>query len=161
MEDRLSVQIAPRWNEISGVRERIAAFLRGHGLSADIVDAGAMMACELSENAVKYGSFQGADPGVGIDVRLGPSDITIEVRNPIGKSDDENLARLDRTIQWIRGFQDPFEAYLQRLKEISWQSPETSESRLGLVRIAYEGQAILDFYVNEHDTLAVCAIRRR
>ncbi len=160
MCNHLNLQIEPKWEEISTLHRRVSAFLRERRVAHDLVDAAAMMACELSENAVKYGAYRRAADRFSVDVRLTPGEITVEVRNPIGKSGDTNLTRLDRTIQWIRGFQDPFEAFLQRLKEISWESLNTNESRLGLVRIAYEGQALLDFYVNEDDTLAVSAIRR-
>ena len=61
-------------------------------------------------------------------------------------------------VQWIRGFQDPFEAYLERLKEVSSQSLDHEESGLGLVRIAYEGQSVLDFFVTENHVLAVSAV---
>ena len=38
-------------------------------------------------------------------------------------------------------------------------SPE--KSGLGLARIAYEGQCILDFYVNDQNMLAVSAVYHR
>jgi len=72
---------------------------------------------------------------------------------------DENLRRLDETIQWIRGYQSPFEAYVEKLKEVS-TGENQGESGLGLVRIAYEGQSILDFYVDEQNMLAMSAVYR-
>ena len=53
------------------------------------------------------------------------------------------------------------EAYLERMKEVSMQSLDHRESGLGLVRIAYEGHAILDFMVDQTRTLNVSAVRRR
>jgi hypothetical protein len=161
MEDRFKVEIAPRWEEIAVVRAAAAEYLRRREVSPEVVDATAMVACELTENGVKYGTFENLMDRVEVELRLSQSDVTVEVRNPVGSADNANLARLDQTIQWIRGYQDPFEAYLQRLKEISWQDVQSTESRLGLVRIAYEGQSVLDFFVNERDVLAVSAIRRR
>ena len=161
MDDCYTTRIHPNWEEVAGVRTGALSFLREKGLASEVVDGTAMVACELSENGVKYGFFRNGDEQVEVEIRVSQSDVTVEVRNPIGQVDDGNLARLDQTIQWIRGYQDPFEAYLQRLKEISWQDMRTKESRLGLVRIAYEGQSVLDFYVNDRDVLAVSAIRRR
>ena len=60
--------------------------------------------------------------------------------------------------QWIRGHQDPFEAYLSRLQEVSVQELENRESGLGLVRIAYEGQSVLDFFVDDRNVVSVSAI---
>ena len=48
--------------------------------------------------------------------------------------------------------------YVEKLKEISNKTLAEGESGLGLVRIAYEGQSILDFYVNENNLLAVSAV---
>jgi len=72
--------------------------------------------------------------------------------------DDEELKKLDENIQWIRGFQNQYEAYMEKLKHISGKNLSEGESGLGLVRIAYEGQCILDFYVNEDDILAMSAV---
>jgi hypothetical protein len=157
----LAFDIAPRWEEISAVRRATASFLREKGLSRDVVDAVAMVACELTENATKYGCFMDdSTRQIGVRVVIGGGDIMVEVRNPVGPAADEDLTQLDRIVQWIRGYQDPFEAYLQRLKELSVEGLDSTISRLGLVRIAYEGQSVLDFYVNEEDVLAVSAIRR-
>lgn len=159
MAPRLALDIQPRWEEIADVRRRTSAFLKDQQIARDVVDAVAMVACELTENATKYGAFRDG-AAISVSVTVQPQAITVEVTNPITHTERENLNRLDRMIQWIRGFQDPFEAYLQRLKELSTEGLDSTESRLGLVRIAYEGQAVLDFYVNEHDVLAVSAIRR-
>jgi hypothetical protein len=156
-ETRLDLELRPEWGELDRVREGIAAFLRTQGLDKDAVDALAMVGCELSENAIKYGSYKRGG-GVRVSVRYRHNSVLIEVQNPIEAGASRNLAVMDRMIQWIRGRQDPFEAYLARLQEVSMQSLHDKESRLGLVRIAYEGQSTLDFYVNDDNTLAVSAL---
>lgn len=161
MEARsLNLEIKPRWEELVHVRRRTDGFLRGLSLDRDVVDAVAMVACELGENAIKYGTVRDDSDRVAVSVAVGDRDVVVEVVNRIGRTDEENLQRLDRMVQWIRGYQDPFEAYLQRLKELSGEPLDNTESRLGLVRIAYEGQSVLDFYVGADDRLAVSAIRR-
>ena len=69
-----------------------------------------------------------------------------------------HLRKLDKTLQWIRGFQDPFQAYVQRIRKISRKPLDDEFSGLGLTRIAYEGQAILDFFLTEGNQLNVSAI---
>lgn len=157
---QLSMQISPKWQEVSHVRRRTAAFLGELRLPREVVDAVSMVACELTENATKYGDFEDAQANIDVRVACSKDEVTVEVTNPVPRVDDGNLGDLDRMVQWIRGFQDPFEAYVERLKDLSAQSLEDAQSRLGLVRIAYEGRALLDFYVNEHDVLAVSALRR-
>jgi hypothetical protein len=158
MDPLLKLQIEPDWSEVDRVRRQSAAFLQGHGLQTEAIDALSMVTCELTENAVKYGRFEGAARVIGITVTKGARSVIVEVTSPVAHGDDEAVARLDYMIQWIRGYQDPFEAYLDRLKEVSVQHMTSRESGLGLVRIAYEGHSILDFYVNDAGILAVSAV---
>jgi hypothetical protein len=158
MQPVLKIQIAPDWDEIDRVRERSAAFLGEQGLTAEAIEALSMVVCELTENAVKYGTFDDSAQAVGVTLSLGPKAVTVEVKSPVAHANDDVVGKLDYTIQWIRGYQDPFEAYLERLKEVSTQHMTSLESGLGLVRIAYEGHSILDFYVDDQNTLAVSAV---
>lgn len=160
MVPSLQLSVRPLWEEIDAAREEAIAFLRTHEMTDAVVNAAGMIVCELAENATKYGAFGDPPEQIHITVATHASTVTVEVRSPVSSADDENLLRLDRTVQWIRGFQNPFEAYLERLKEVSSQSLESRESGLGLVRIAYEGQSILDFFLNEHNVLAVSAVHR-
>jgi len=156
----MDLYVKPKWEESDMVREKCHDFLKAHGISHDIAYALSMTACELFENAVKYGDFRSADETIRVTVEVSRNDIIIEVKNPVGEI-SEDLQYLDNTIQWIRGYQNPFQTYVERLKEISEKKLKEGESGLGLVRIAYEGQAILDFYVDENNVLAVSAVYQR
>ena len=156
---KLNLSVEPIWEEIDRVREASTDFLMENGCEPEVIDAVTMVACELTENAAKYGAFVERKT-IEVMVSAGVDTIIVEVKNPVAPGNSDDLVRLDEIIQWIRGFQDPFEAYMERLKEVSVQSLESEESGLGLVRIAYEGQAILDFYVNEEDVLAVSAVHQ-
>jgi hypothetical protein len=68
------------------------------------------------------------------------------------------LADLDKTIQWIRGYQDPLEQYMINLSESSGASHLAGTNGLGLARIAYEADAIIDFYVSEDNILNLSAV---
>ena len=160
MDPLLQLSIRPQWDELEHAREQAVTFLRGHEFGEATVNAAEMVVCELIENATKYGSFRESAEPLSIAITVHGSTVTIEVRSPVSSADDEHLARLDRAVQWIRGFQNPFEAYLERLREVSAQSLESRESGLGLVRIAYEGQSILDFFLIDQNVLAVSAVHR-
>jgi hypothetical protein len=160
MATSCSYEIPPDWDAIDGVRAQVISYLRGRSEEPAVVDAIAMVVTELTENAIKYGRFQ-IHPRVAISLEVGEHAITVEVRNPTSSEDMAQLGRLDRTIQWIRGYQDPFEAYLARLQEVSMQNPDSAESGLGLVRVAYEGESSLDFYLGEGGTLSVSAVYQR
>jgi hypothetical protein len=155
----LHICVGPEWEALDAVRDGALAFLRERRVPEANAQAVAMVTCELCENAAKYGTFEPEDT-IEVQVTLERAAVTVEVTNPVSASQAERLNRLDGMIQWIRGFQDPFEAYLERLKEVSSQTLDHHESGLGLVRIAYEGQSVLDFFVNEHNVLAVSAVHR-
>ena len=157
----LRLELKPDWDEVEQVHTRAQAFLSEQGLTADVVDAIVMACCELTENAIKYGSYLDGDERIGLRLEVDEALITVELSHLVGQESSQHLARLDRMVQWIRGFQDPFQAYVERIKEVSAQSLYSGESGLGLVRIAYEGQCILDFYVSQDSTLAVSAVYER
>ena len=170
MPEILKINMQPVWEQIDDLRSRCEACLLGHGIHPDVAQAVAMVTSELGENAAKYGDFEEAETRgpsgperttIDVKVALTPARITVEVRNPVSPEQSEQLGLLDRTIQWIRGFQDPFQAYLERMREVSGQSLSSSESRLGLVRIAYEGQSALDFFVGDDNILVVSATYSR
>ncbi len=116
-----------------------------------------MITSELVENAVKYGDFISISNKIEVSLITGKK-IIIEVKCPIIKSKNLHFKKLDRTIQWIRGHQNPFEAYIEKLKVVSTKSGDDQKSGLGLFRIAYEGMAILDFYVSDDGIISVSAV---
>ena len=158
MNESMELSIQPKWDEIVNISNKITEFLSDNHLSIDSINMSIMIVCELVENGLKYGSFDSSDDSLSVSVNLMDSMITVEVVNPFSEKEHDHLKRLDQTIQWMRGFQDPFEAYVERLKVISKKPLSDEESGLGIVRIAYEGKAILDFVIGENDTLNVSAV---
>lgn len=156
----LNLSLYPRWEEIERARNECDTFLRGLGIEQGALDSLCMITSELLENAVKYGDFSNEEERIPFNIHADEDNVIIETWSPIqSKGMSDKLKRLDSIIQWIRSFQSPFQAYLERLKLVAGQPLEDNESGLGLVRIAYEGEAILDFYVNEHDRLYISALR--
>lgn len=157
--DVLDLRIDPEWDAVKESWEPCRVMLERAGLGEDESYQLAMVAQELLENAVKYGAFRGEER-IGLELRVAHDDVTVEVKSRVGV-DDAHLRRFDQMIQWIRGFQDPFEAYVERMKIVSAQPYAYGESGLGLTRIAYEGRCVIDFYVDDESTLAVSAVYRR
>ena len=158
-ENNIQNIIKPNWEEIDVVIASSEEFLSRKNFSQDIIHSISMVSGELVENAVKYGSFKNDDQCIVHSIVIRGNTITVEVKNPLDDDNEEELERLDHQIQWIRGYQNPFEAYIEKLKGIS-ENDDDEESGLGLVRIAYEGQSILDFYVNENNILSISAVYR-
>jgi len=158
MKNSIEFDIKPDWNAIEKVRNQSTDFLQSHGISDDAVHSLSMIISELIENGIKYGNFENLDRRISVSLNIDDNNVTIEVNNPVDHKAVTHLSRLDKTIQWIRGYQDPFEAYINRIKEVSKKPLQDEESGIGLVRIAYEGKALLDFFVGENDTLNVSVI---
>ena len=158
MAKSLNGKIKQDWDEIEDSRIKTLEFLKENKCNRDTIDAVIMVIGELLENAIKYGSFSKKNDSITFSVDVSSRDITVEVQNPVNIEANYHLDRFDKMIQWIRGYQNPFEAYSERLKIVSGRPFEDKESGLGLARIAYEGQSILDFYVNEGNIISVSAI---
>ena len=158
MKKSIEFSIKPEWGEIEKVRNESLYFLQSHGLSDDAVHSLSMIISELIENGIKYGDFRMGENKVGVSIQLEHNNVTIEVSNPVDQLALKNLNRLDKRIQWIRGYQDPFEAYIKRIKEVSKKPLDDEESGIGLVRIAYEGKALLDFFVGDNSILNVSVV---
>ena len=158
MKKSIEFKVKPDWDEIEKVRNESADFLQSHKLSDNAIHSLSMIISELIENGLKYGDFKNGKNKVAVIINVGNNEVTVEVVNPVDESAYENLSRLDKTIQWIRGYQDPFEAYIERIKEVSKKPLHDMESGIGLVRIAYEGNGLLDFFVAENNMLNVSAV---
>ena len=158
MRSSLDLTMRPAWKEIEGVRIETANFLLDQKIPDDAVQAVTMVVSELVENSVKYGIFASPESQVSITVKTYGDMIIAEVANPVDDSVIRHLKELDKTLQWIRGFQDPFQAYAERIVQISKKPLDDKFNGLGLVRIAYEGNAILDFFLSEDNLLNVSAV---
>ena len=117
MSKSIKLEIKPKWDEIEKIRNKSSQFLKSRGFSKDMVQAFTMVISELVENSIKYGQFGSSNKKVLIDILVSANSVIAEVTNPIDESAVKNLRTLDKTIQWIRGFQNPLEAYTERLKE--------------------------------------------
>ena len=158
MDNIIEFKITPEWDNLEIVREKTKSFLESRNFGKDIEDSIVMNISELMENAVKYGRFNEKTTEITASITVTDSDIIVEVKSPIKDEDDFHFRRLDRIIQWIRGYQNPFEAYIEKLKEIALQPLTDNESGLGIVRIAYEGQSIIDFYIDENNIISISAV---
>ncbi len=155
----LDLQIAPDWEAVKAVWDTCREVLARAGLNDDETYQLAMVARELLENAVKFGAFAEGER-IQLAIRAAAEEVVVEVKSRVGV-DDAHLRRFDQAIQRIRGFQYPFEAFVERMKIVSAQPSSDGETGIGLTRIAYEGRSIIDFYLDEDDLLAVSAVYRR
>jgi hypothetical protein len=158
MKGAIQLAMEPKWDEIEKIRNKSRKFLVSQGLAEDSVQAFTMVISELVENSVKYGKFASPANRVIVKINISRNTIIAEVINPVDATAYPNLRKLDKTLQWIRGFQDPFQAYVERIKQVSRKPLDDDFSGLGLVRIAYEGNAIVDFFLSDSNLLNVSVV---
>ncbi|MEW5739776.1 MAG: ATP-binding protein [Myxococcota bacterium] len=155
---RFERSLPPDWDTAKRLWAESKAFFSAHGLSADEAYSLAMTTSELLENAIKYGDWKRApDEMITVVAEVGGRVASVEVQGPVA-DDPGALKRLDEQIQWMRGFQSPFEAYVSRLKHLSGHDWRDGESGLGLIRIVYEARCLLDFYVTPEGRLSMSAV---
>jgi hypothetical protein len=103
----------------------------------------AMVTGELIENAIKYGDWSGADEQrFRLRVWGEGRSAHVSVENPV-LATDSSAQEVLKTLSWMRGFVTPLDAYRAKLLEVASADRDSSSSKLGLVRIAYEGNCRL------------------
>lgn len=103
----------------------------------------AMVTGELIENAIKYGDWSAtAEPRFHLRVWGEGRAARVSVENPV-RPGDRNAEEVIATLGWMRGFTSTIDAYRAKLLEVASADRDPSTSKLGLVRIAYEGNCQL------------------
>lgn len=154
-----SINLAVRneWDNIDLLRSSVQNCFHAVFADVDGCNAVAMVTGELLENAIKYGDWsdQHRPQQFRLHVSGDATTSTISVSSPVDPS-SPHLATLMKTLDWLREQESPAAAYQAKLLAIA-SGQEQSESGLGLVRMAYEGDATFAAQV-ENDTLTVRAV---
>lgn len=143
------------WDQAKFFQEFVWNYIMCALANEESADKISMAGTELVENAIKYSYKENNLAMINFSLKGDESEFILEVKNKIGVETEENIKQLDEKIQWIRGFQNPYEAYVESMKYVS--QLEESFSQMGLVRISYEAGAIIDFFVNEMDEILISA----
>lgn len=102
----------------------------------------AMVTGELIENAIKYGDWTRCDDQrFHLRVWGEGRSAHVSVENPV--NGDANAEEVLATLGWMRRFASPSDAYRAKLLEVAAADRQPGNSKLGLVRIAYEGNCTL------------------
>lgn len=157
MNDDMSISfvIEPAWSTVKEAMSKAEAFLGKCGKCGDLISATVMCVSELIENAVKYGDRGPNGDKISFEMTIDEATIRVTVRH--GVTNEEDVGRVIETIEELKRGSDPKQLYSKRLRELLNET-RPSVSRLGLFRIAYEGEFRLDCsYTNQ--ILAVSAER--
>jgi hypothetical protein len=148
MAGRVNIRlfIADEWDRVEAVREAVARCVRAAYDNEEMSDALSMVAAELLENAVKYGS-----EGAPIQFLLDDDEVPTLVVTNVVEADSQHPMKLKGRIEWLRTFDNPADAYLATMAEL-YQSGNFREgsSGLGILRIAFEGNCVVTCDVSPH-----------
>jgi len=145
--------------EIDQAGKKGLSFLKSHGFTNDTVQAQIMILKELINNGKQFEKTSAPNDEITVFFLVEEKAITVEIRKPVKESNQRQLNDLDKTIQLIRGYQDPFEPYMKKLRENPGNSINSDAYGIGLAKIAYEAGAVLDFFVDEDNILNLSAVR--
>lgn len=136
----IDLTVRNEWRNIDLLRTSVQNCFIAVFADLDGCHAIAMVTGELLENALKYGDWTHADRAMfRLRVRGREGNIEVSVQNPL-KPTDANAYSLMRAIDWIASFPRPEQAYRARMLQIAQdESEDAAPSRLGLARIAFEG----------------------
>lgn len=146
----IDLPVRSEWRNVDLLRTSVQNCFTAIFSDIDGCHALAMVTGELLENAIKYGDWL-SQPGGSFRLRVwgegargaaGGRSAHVSVENPV-RDDDPGVAALLATIRRIEGFPSPKDAYRAKLLQIAEATGDIGESRLGLVRIVYEGSCTL------------------
>ncbi len=141
------VSLRPDWGEVERLRDFVALWIFALARNVAIRDAVAMATSELLENAIRHGS---KDQAIEYELKLDQTSARIRVVNAITPAEDK-AAQLTERVTWIATCENHLAAYSQQLKRVS----EGTAYGLGLVRVAYEGNAVLSGEILPGNRVAV------
>lgn len=145
----LDLPVRNEWRNVELLRTSVENCFQAVFADVDGKSAISMVTGELLENALKYGDWDSIAGRKAFRLRVdGDRDrAVVMVQNPI-RPGDPGLQEVLATVAWIRTFKNPGDAYRARLLEIAQAEGEVGPSRLGLVRVAYEGNCTVEAEVD-------------
>ena len=149
----LDLSFPPEWARIDRARETVAHSVAAVYADDELRDALSIVSAELLENAVRYGA-----PGqaaVRITIQELGGEFVVRVTNEVD-STTTHAGLLQRKLTWLARFGSPADAYVAALQEVYERGAQSSQSGLGLVRVAYEGGCRL---ACEHDGSGAVTVR--
>jgi len=152
----IDLPVRSEWKNIDLLRTSVQNCFIAVFSDQDGCHAISMITGELVENAVKYGDWGGDQKSFRLRVSGDSDRATVTVENPVNP---DEVRELTRTIDWIEAFDSTEDAYRAKLLEIANRPPGQGSSKLGLVRVAYEGGCTLRAEVTR-EVLRVTATMR-
>ncbi|MBP7284378.1 MAG: hypothetical protein KBA66_22515 [Leptospiraceae bacterium] len=137
----------PIWNIVSDIRRQIKSLVEKKDFNQDITDAMETTAMELFENAIKYGISTEDAIDVLLEISFDDEDKELKIAVCNGIESQEKIQDFLDLLNKIKNSNDLEGLYMERLHEIA-QNPKSGKSQLGLYRIAYETEYLLNYEIS-------------
>jgi hypothetical protein len=139
----IDLPVRNEWSNVELLRTAVLSCFAAVFTDLDSCRAVATVISELMENAIKYGSWDDPDrDSLHLAIKGEDAWVQVSVEHPVEPGSQE-VERLQQTVRWLSTFPRPEDAYRARLTEFAEHAPESGNSRLGLARIAYEGNCAI------------------
>lgn len=156
----IDLTVRNEWKNIDLLRTSVQNCFIAVFADLDGCHAIAMVTGELLENALKYGDWANADRAMfRLRVHGREGNIEVSVQNPL-RPNDPNAEALMASLGWLAGFPKPEQAYRARMLQIAQEDGDAAPSKLGLVRIAFEGNCRIAARV-DNGAVTVTALLQR
>ena len=156
----IDMTVRNEWRNVDLLRTSVQNCFIAVFADLDGCHAIAMVTGELLENALKYGDWNSGDRAqFRLRVHGREGTIEVSVQNPL-KANDPNAAAVMSSLEWLNGFAKPDQAYRARMLQIAQEEGEAAPSKLGLVRIAAEGNCKISART-DNGTVTVTAVLQR
>ena len=156
----IDLTVRNEWRNIDLLRTSVQNCFIAVFADLDGCHAIAMVTGELLENALKYGDWTGGDRAMfRLRVVGREGNIEVSVQNPL-KANDAHAESLRSALEWLSSFAMPELAFRARLMQIAQDESDSRPSKLGLVRIAFEGNCKITAKV-DNGTVTVTALLAR
>lgn len=153
----LRLRLPFSWDCIEPVRQAVAAAVTASLGDTRLAEQLAMVASELLENAVKHGV-----PGpIEFDLHEEAGALAVTVKNAVAP-DAACTDQLAERLEFLRQFPSAQDAYLAAMTAVYEQglaSASSTQSTLGLARIAAEGECRLQWEQERPGRVTVRALR--
>jgi hypothetical protein len=158
MKKTMEFNLKSNADEIKKLEQKSSYFLKYQGYSDDTIQTQIMILRELITSSKKFIDLRASEFQMSVQLHIEKNTIALEVKKSVCESNCGQLDELDKTIQWIRGYQDPLGQHMINIAEASDVSHIAGTNGLGLARIAHQANAIIDFYVSEDNVLNLSAV---
>ena len=152
----IEVPIRPEWRNVDLLRTSILTCLAAVFHSEDLSHTVSMVAGELIANAIKFGDWRSDESSFRLHVHGDREELAVEVSNPY-PADSDGPRRVQSIIETLGEYATAKDAYTARLRELGEMPMGANESRLGLLRIAYEGGCDLQALDDPNNVLRIRA----